>query len=109
MKNYTDLDIYKLAHELAIKVHKMTMGLPKHELYEQGSQVRRSTKSIKDNIVEGYGRRRYKNDFIRFFVYAHASCDEAFSQLTMINELYFSNTELNDLIRRIQFIGSQNQ
>ena len=76
MKSYRDLEVYQSAYQLAIKVHKMTMTLPKYEMYEQGSQVRRSTKSIKDNIVEGYGRNRYKNEFIRFLVYAHASCDQ---------------------------------
>lgn len=107
MKSYKDLDIYKLAYDNAIKVHRMTMDLPKYELYEQGSQVRKSTKSIKDNIVEGYGRRRYKDDFIRFLVYAHASCDEAISQLTMINELHFSNSNLNELIEEYNLLGGK--
>jgi len=76
MKSYLDLEIYQLAYELAIKVHKMSLTLPKYELYEQGSQIRRSSKSIKDAIAEGYGRKRYKSDFIKFLVYSHASCDE---------------------------------
>ncbi len=58
MKSYKDLDIYNLAFEYAVEVHNMTMKLPNYETYEQGSQIRRSSKSIKDNIVEGYGRRR---------------------------------------------------
>jgi four helix bundle protein len=33
-------------------------------------------KSNRSNIVEGYRRRRYKQEFIRFPVFAHASCDE---------------------------------
>ena len=57
MKSYRDLDVYKLAYQLAIEVHQMTLSLPKYEMYEQGSQLRRSSKSIKDNIVEGYGRK----------------------------------------------------
>ncbi len=98
MKSYRDLDVYKLAYRLAIDVHKMTMQLPKYELYELGSQIRRSTKSIKDNIVEGYGRKRYKNEFVKFLVYAHASCDEAMSQLEMISELHFEDTPLTQLM-----------
>ncbi len=73
MKSYRDLDIYNLAFEYAIEVHHMALKLPKFELFEQGSQVRRSSKSIKDNMVEGWGRRRFKKDFIKFWVYAHAS------------------------------------
>jgi len=44
----------------------MSLTLPRFELYETGSQIRRSSKSIRSNIVEGYGRRRYKFDYIRF-------------------------------------------
>ncbi len=107
MKSYQDLDIYKLAFELAIKVHRMTMDLPKYELYEQGSQIRRSSKSIKDNIAEGYGRKKYKNDFIRFLIYAHASCDETISQLSMINELHFSNNNITNLIEDYNSLGAK--
>ena len=88
MKSYRDLDIYNLSFEYALEVHKVSLKLPKFELYEQGSQVRRSSKSIKDNIVEGYGRRAYKQDFIKFLVYSHASLLECLSQLEMIDELY---------------------
>ena len=107
MNNYKDLDIYKLAYKLAIDVHKMTMTLPKYELYEQGSQVRRSSKSIKDNIAEGFGRRRYNDEFVRFLLFAHSSCDEAISQLTMINELYFENNGLNEMLEEYEVLGGK--
>ncbi|MCF8304621.1 MAG: four helix bundle protein [Bacteroidales bacterium] len=58
MKRYTDLEIYSKAYSLALEVHEMTMQLPNYELYEQGSQVRRSSKRIKDPIAAGYERRR---------------------------------------------------
>jgi len=60
--------------------------LPKFEMYEEGSQIRRSSKSIVSNIVEGFGRRRYKNEFIRFLTYAIASCDETKVHLEMLYE-----------------------
>jgi len=75
--NYKDLKIWQLARVLTVDIHRMTFrDLPKFELFEEGSQIRRSMKSIKSNIVEGYGRRRYKQDYIRFLTFAHASCDE---------------------------------
>ncbi len=88
MKSYKDLDIYNLAFEYAIEVHNLSLKLPKFELYEQGSQVRRSSKGIKDAIVEGYGRRMYKKDFLKFLTYSHASLLECTSQLEMISKLY---------------------
>ncbi len=88
MKTYRDLDIYTMSYELAIKVHEMSLELPKYELYEEGSQVRKSSKGISACIVEGYGRRRYKADFIKFLVYAHASCDETILHLNFIKDTH---------------------
>ena len=75
-QSYRDLEIYKKAHKLAIEIREMSLKLPKFELYEEGSQIRKSSKSVKNNIVEGFGRRRYKQEFIKFLTYSIASCDE---------------------------------
>ena len=85
---YKDLEIYKKAYELSIRIHKESLKLPAFELYEQGSQIRRSSKGIKDAIVEGYGRRKYKADYIKFLIYSIASCDETNNHLVSIVELY---------------------
>ncbi len=67
-KSYEDLEIYSLAKQLAVRLHRITIEkLPKFEMFEEGSQVRRSSKSILSNIVEGFRRRRYKNEFVQFF------------------------------------------
>lgn len=106
MKSHKDLDIYNLACEYAIEVHKLSLQLPKFELYEQGSQVRRSSKSIKDAIVEGYGRRVYKQDFLKFLTYSHASLMECISQLEMIIKLY-ELEETSDLIKKYDLLGGK--
>src|SRR5205085_10051233 len=79
---YGGLEIWKLARDAAVGIHRMALQeLPKFEMYEEASQIRRSVKSIRSNIVEGYGRRRYKQEFIRFLVFAHAPCDETIDHL----------------------------
>lgn len=61
--NYTDLEVWKLARKATVQVHKMTIQkLPKFRMHETGSQIRRSAKSVRSNIVEGFGRRRYKQE-----------------------------------------------
>ena len=69
-QGYKDLEVYQLAHRLAVEVHKASMTLPRFELYEEGSQLRRAAASVPANIVEGFDRRRHKGDFIRFLIYA---------------------------------------
>ncbi len=107
MKSYRDLDIYNEAFLLAIKDHKMSLELPSYELYEQGSQIRRSSKSIKDNIIEGYGRKRYKQDFIRFLTYSQSSCDETIGHLQMISETHDLALPIEELVLQYELLGKK--
>lgn len=46
--SYKKLEIWELAREMSIKIHKMSItALPKFEMYEEGSQIRRSIKSVR--------------------------------------------------------------
>ena len=86
---YRSLDVWQIARDLSVGIHKMTLeNLPKIELYEEGQQIRRSIKSVRSNIVEGYGRRRYKNDFIRFLTYAFASAIETIDHLECLHDTH---------------------
>lgn len=108
--SYRKLEVWQLARQLTVDVHRMTAEkLPKFELYEQGSQIRRSIKSVKSNIVEGYGRRRYKLEFIRYLTYAHASCDETIDHLeTLFETGSLSDESLrNDLHERLNILGEK--
>ncbi|CAM3441262.1 four helix bundle protein [Aequorivita lipolytica] len=106
MKSYKDLDIYNLAFQFSIEVHHVSLKMPKFELYEQGSQVRRSAKSVKDNIIEGYGRRNYKQDFIKFLTYSQASLLECKGQLETIQELY-DIPEVPEVITKYDGLGAK--
>ena len=88
MKSYRDLEIYKLSYDLAVKVHIVSLKLPQYEIYEEGSQVRKSSKGITSCIAEGYGRKKYKAEFTKFLVYAHASCDETIVHLNFIKDTH---------------------
>jgi four helix bundle protein len=88
IKSYKDLEIYQLAFALAIKIYHKTLELPNFEKFEAGSQIRRSSQGIKDALVEGYGRRQYRNDFIKFLVYSHASLLEAISQAEFLHKVH---------------------
>ena len=107
--NYKDLEVWQIARELSIEIHKMSLNLPKFEMYEEGNQIRRSSKSIRSNIVEGYGRRRYKNEFIRFITFSIASTDETIDHLETLNETEsLTNKELfNSLLERANLLDKK--
>lgn len=98
-KSYRDLEIYQLSYELAMKIHHMSLQLPKYELYEEGGQIRRSSKGVCSCIVEGYGRKKYKNEFVKFLVYAQASCDETELHLKFIFASGYINDHLYETLR----------
>lgn len=115
--SYRQLDIWRLAKDASNEIHRMTLTkLPKSELYETGSQIRRSAKSVRSNIVEGYGRRRYKQEFVRFLTFAIASNDETIDHLeslreiqSLVDEPLFESlhTRLNELGRKLnRFISA---
>lgn len=84
---YRRLEVWKLARELGIEIYEMTLNnLPKFEMFETGSQIRRSMKSVRSNIVEGYGKRIWKGDFVRHLTYAIGSCDETIDHLETLVE-----------------------
>jgi four helix bundle protein len=108
--SYKKLVIWQEARQLVLDIHKMTLTkLPKFELYEEGSQIRRSIKSVKSNLVEGYGRRQYKQDFIRFLTYSIASCDETTDHLETLYETELLKDEAlyQDLHKRLQTLGKK--
>ena len=108
--SYKKLTIWQEARAIVADVHKMTLTqLPAFELYEQGSQIRRSSKSVKSAIVEGYGRRRYKQDFVRFLTYAQASCDETTDHLETLYETKSLKDEplYQSLHLRLQTLGKK--
>jgi four helix bundle protein len=107
MKSYKDLRIYQIAFDLAIRTNKLSFQLPDYEQYEIERQMRKSSMSVKDNIVEGYGRKRYKSEFIRFLTISHASTDEISSQLESIKVLYPELADASKLLAEYYDLGKQ--
>ena len=108
--SYKKLEIWQIARELVIDIHAMTLNkLPKFEMFEEGAQIRKSSKSVKSTIVEGYGRRRYKNEFIRFLTYATGSNDETVDHLETLFETGSLTDEdlYKDLIERLDKLGKK--
>jgi four helix bundle protein len=79
------------------------------EQFEEGQQIRRSIKSVRSNIVEGYGRRQYKQDFIRFIIIALASNDETIDHLETLYETksLTDENEFSELSSRLIILGKK--
>ena len=107
--SYKKLEIWILARELSIEIHKMTFTLPKFEQFEEAQQIRRSSKTVRSCIVEGYGRRRYKADFIKFLIYSLSSNDETIDHLETLFETESLKDEAiyNTLHLKLELLGKK--
>lgn len=83
-----DLIVFQKAYQAALDVHRATLAFPKHEQYELSSQLRRSSKGICANLIEGRGRQQGSNaDFRRFVLIALGSTDETLLWLRFAKDL----------------------
>lgn len=88
MKKVEDLDVFKLAHSLAIEIFELTKSLPEEEKFGLVSQMRRAAYSIPINLMEGAHRlspRKYR----KFVGIAKGSAGEIKYQLLLIKDLNY--------------------
>ena len=94
------LDVWKLAHELVLKVYKITGNFPKTEQFGLTNQLRRSVASIPANIVEGQAR-QYKKEYIQFLYISKASAEETHYHLFLAKDLGYLSEEEYNLLQEI--------
>ena len=56
IRDFRDLDVWKLARALAADIYTATRDFPKHELFGLTSQTQRAAVSVIANLAEGAGR-----------------------------------------------------
>ncbi|HVS53897.1 MAG TPA: four helix bundle protein [Opitutaceae bacterium] len=76
MRDFTNIEAWKLADDLAVAIYDRTRAFPREELYGLTSQLRRAAASVPANIAEGAAREG-KKDYLRFLHIARGSLAEA--------------------------------
>ena len=81
-----------------IEIHKESLEFPKIEQYGGiADQLRRSSKSITANIVEGFGKQHFfKGEFQRMLVYSIGSCDETILWIKTARDLGYMDKITSD-------------
>ncbi len=64
VKTYRDLDVYRNAMELTMKIFELTRRFPAEERFNLTDPIRRSSRSVCTNIAEAWRKRRYKAAFV---------------------------------------------
>jgi four helix bundle protein len=99
MKSVEQLDVFKLAHELALKIYRITIRFAREENLSLVSQMRRAASSEGMNLVEG-SMRLSKREYRQFVGIARGSAAEVSYQLLLARDLgYISKEDYDDLGR----------
>lgn len=88
----SDLDVYKKAHALVLKIYKITKKYPKDEIYGLTSQMKRAAISINSNLLEGSARNGTL-EFKHFASIARGSAAELKYQVLVSKDLGFITLE----------------
>jgi four helix bundle protein len=80
------LDVFKLSHELVVRVYSISRNFPKEETYSLTSQLRRAASSVPANLVEG-ANRNSRADYRRFVSIAKGSAAETKYHLLLAKDL----------------------
>jgi four helix bundle protein len=108
MQDYRNLKVWQRAHEMTLRLYRMTTTFPPDERYGLTSQIRRAAASIPANIAEGSARNSDK-DFARFVHIAMGSAAELDYHLLLAHDLDFMDskshqdaaTELSEIRRML--------
>ena len=98
MKSVEELDVFKLAHELALNVYKVTIRFPREESFNLVSQMRRAASSVGMNLVEG-SMRLNTREFRQFVGIARGSAAEVSYQLLLARDLGYISAKVYDELR----------
>lgn len=103
LKSFEDLECWKAARELRIFVSQNIISkFPIDEKYALTSQLKRSSRSVSDNIAEGFGRYHYQEN-IQFCRIARGSLIESLNQvITALDENYIEEDLLQKFRERFE-------
>jgi len=103
LKSFEDLECWKAARELRIFVSQNILPtFPIDEKYALTSQLKRSSRSVSDNIAEGFGRYHYQEN-IQFCRIARGSLTESLNQvITALDENYIEEDLLQKFRERFE-------
>ena len=97
IKDFTDLDAWKMARKLRLEIYSVCKTLPKDESYALASQMKRAAISVTANIAEGYGRYSFQEN-IQFCRQSRASAYELRDHCTTaLDAGYISEKAFEDL------------
>lgn len=105
VKSVEDLNVFKKAHALTLKIYKISKDFPNEERFALTSQIRRASASIATNLMEGSNRLNTK-EFRQFVGIAKGSAGELKYHIMLANDLGYLDKHISsDLVSESEEIA----
>lgn len=107
-KRVCEFEVYKNSYRNTLGIYQIVIKLPYRIQFSIGDQIQRSSLSVTANITEGYSRKNYPKDFIRFLDIARGSNDETILHLKLLRDLgYIKEDVFQEYDNQLIFVGKQ--
>jgi len=88
-QSFRDLDVYKRLYQAMLLIaEKILIKLPAEEKFGLIDQMRRASKAPLAIIAEGYAKKHYRKDWMRYINDAIGECNEMITHLSCCKDLY---------------------
>jgi four helix bundle protein len=105
IQSHEELDVYRLAFDVAMRIFELTKGFPKAETYSLTDQMRRSSRSVCSNIAEAWRRRRYEAAFVNKLNEAESEAAETQTWIKFAVDCGYLGSEIgSDLHKSYDFV-----
>ena len=94
ISTFEDLECWRLGRDIRRSISAIVKDLPDHEKFTLSSQLSRASRSITNNIAEGYGRFHYQEN-VQFCRISRGSAYEIIDHLLVAyDEQYINEKKL---------------
>ncbi|HLW36710.1 MAG TPA: four helix bundle protein [Chthoniobacterales bacterium] len=91
-----ELNVYKLAYDLAMEVFGLTKAFPNEEKFALTSQIRRSSRSVCLNLREAWAKRRYESHFVSKLTDCDGEANETDSSLDFARDCGYISSQKHE-------------
>ncbi|MDH4097199.1 MAG: four helix bundle protein [Nitrospira sp.] len=95
VRNFRELEVWKLGRKVLLDVYRVTKAFPKEEMYGLVAQMRRAAVSIPSNVAEGFNR-KHNPEYRQLLYVALGSCAELETQIEVAHDLDFLSVDDRD-------------
>lgn len=106
LQSAKDLIVYQKSYALAMRIFEISKRFPEEEKFALTGQIRRSSRSVSQNLREAWAKRRYESHFVSKLTDCDAENSETDTSLNFAKDCkYITEQEFMQLAQQCAEVG----